>query len=472
MSTTYVVDQPVAFSAMDRDEGEQPYVYTRWGNPTVRQLESKLAVLEGAEDCRAYASGMAAITALLLSRLSSGDRLVASDVAYPGTAELVRHTLPRLGIDVALVDTSDLEAVRVALDVPTALVWAETPANPIMRLTDLRALAGIAHDAGAELAVDSTFATPVATRPLDLGADYVVHSLTKYIGGHGDALGGAVLGDAGRLGAIDLEATVHYGGVISPFNAWLVMRGAATLPLRMAAHEAGALAVAEALERHHAVTRVMYPGLASHPQHDLARAQMANFSGMVTFQVEDGDAIADRTTKQLRVVHYAVSLGHHRTLVYWLPTTALMESTYRLEGTALAGTGLCRRRGVPSLGGPRGSRRHHRRPVRRPLTRSASGQQSNRAAPRIRSAASSGLRSVTSTTSRAIAGRPVATTLDHRRDLLGRHRTTVVACADPLAEHVRPALEQYDVDPRIVEQIDEGRVVADTGGGGHHRGPR
>ena len=336
MSTTYVVDQPVPFSAMDRDEGEQPFVYTRWGNPTVRQLERKLAVLEGAEDGRAYASGMAAISALLFSRLSSGDRVVVSDVAYPGTAELARHTLRRMGIEVVLVDTSDLAAVRTALETPAALVWIETPANPIMRLTDIEAVAELAHEAGADVAVDSTFATPVATRPLELGADYVVHSLTKYIGGHGDALGGAVLGSADRMAALDLEATVHYGGVISPFNAWLVMRGAATLPIRMAAHEAGALAVAEALEDHPAVLRVMFPGLDSHPQHDLARRQMACFSGMLTFQVQDGEAVALRMMKELRLVHYAVSLGHHRSLVYWLPTDTLMESTYRLEGDQLA----------------------------------------------------------------------------------------------------------------------------------------
>ncbi|HEY5727058.1 MAG TPA: PLP-dependent aspartate aminotransferase family protein [Acidimicrobiia bacterium] len=336
MSTTYVVDQPVPFSAMDREDGEQPFVYTRWGNPTVRQLERKLAALEGAEDGRAYASGMAAISALLFSRLSSGDRVVVSDVAYPGTAELARHTLRRMGIEVVLVDTSDLAAVRTALETPAALVWLESPANPIMRLTDIEAVAEVAHEAGADVAVDSTFATPVATRPLELGADYVVHSLTKYIGGHGDALGGAVLGSADRMAAIDLEATVHYGGVISPFNAWLVMRGAATLPIRMAAHEAGALAVAEALENHPAVLRVMFPGLESHPQHELARRQMACFSGMLTFQVEDGEAVALRMMKELRVVHYAVSLGHHRSLVYWLPTDTLMESTYRLEGDQLA----------------------------------------------------------------------------------------------------------------------------------------
>ncbi|MPZ54176.1 MAG: aminotransferase class V-fold PLP-dependent enzyme [Acidimicrobiia bacterium] len=334
MSTTFTVDEPRAFSALDQEDDEG-FLYTRWGNPTVRQLETKLAAMEGAEDCRAYASGMAAISALLLSRLSAGDRIVASDVLYPGTAELVRHTLPRMGIEVATVDTSDLNKVEAALQEPAKMAWIETPANPIMRLTDIAGVATLAHDAGAELAVDSTFATPVGTRPIELGADYVVHSLTKYIGGHGDALGGAVLANTDRLEALQLEATVHYGGVLSPFNAWLIMRGAATLPIRMAAHEAGALAVAEALQNHDAVTRVIYPGLESHPQHDLARTQMDNFSGMLTFGVDGGQAVAERMMKELQVVHYAVSLGHHRSLIYWMPTADLMESTYHLEGQQL-----------------------------------------------------------------------------------------------------------------------------------------
>lgn len=333
MSTTFSVDEPRGFSALDQ-EADSGFFYTRWGNPTVRQLEMKLAALEGAEDCRAYASGMAAISALMLNRLSAGDRLVMSDVAYPGTTELAYHTLPRLGIEVTPVDMSDLGQVEAALQRPAKLVWVESPANPIMRLTDIAAVAELAHGAGAEIAVDSTFATPVATRPLELGADYVVHSLTKYIGGHGDALGGAVLSDRARLEQLQLEATVHFGGVISPFNAWLIMRGAATLPVRMAAHEAGALAVAEALEEHPKVRRVLYPGLASHPQHDLARRQMANFSGVIAFQVDDGPAVAERMMKQLQVIHYAVSLGHHRSLIYWLGTNDLIASSFHLEGEA------------------------------------------------------------------------------------------------------------------------------------------
>ena len=198
------------------------------------------------------------------------------------------------------------------------------------------------------MVVDSTFATPIATRPLDLGADYVFHSLTKYIGGHGDAAGGAVLASAKAIGALRLEAGIHYGGVLSPFNAWLIMRGCATLPLRMRAHEESALEVAQFLESHNRVTRVMYPGLASHPQHDLARRQMDNFSAMLTFQVQDGPALSERMAKELQVFHYAVSLGHHRSLVFWMATDDLMATSFRLEGAQLdsfrsyAGDGIFR----------------------------------------------------------------------------------------------------------------------------------
>jgi len=248
----------------------------------------------------------------------------------------VRDSLPRWGIDISPVDTSDLEQVADAITPKTKMLWIETPANPIMRLSDIEALAELAHGRGVEdVVVDSTFATPMATRPLELGADFVVHSLTKYIGGHGDAMGGAVLGRAADLDALNLEAMVHYGGVLSPFNAWLILRGAATFPLRMKAHEETAMAVARFLEGHDAVTRVYYPGLPSHPQHDLARRQMRNFSGMLTFQTRDGGrTVAERMIDGLEVIHYAVSLGHHRSLIYWIPTEMLMQSTFRLTPEA------------------------------------------------------------------------------------------------------------------------------------------
>ncbi len=348
MSTTYALDEAdTTFSALGLTE-DLPYIYSRWSSPTVDRLEAKLADLEGAEAALAFASGMAAVSSLFLHLLGKGDHLVVSEVGYAGTAELVRDTLPRMGIEVTPVDLSDLGELEGALRDGTRLVWAETPANPILRLTDLPAVAELAHQSGAELAVDSTFATPVSTRPLELGADYVVHSLTKYLGGHGDALGGAVLGRAEALSGLRQEGLIHLGGVLSPFNAWLVMRGLVTLPLRMAAHEEGALKVARFLEEHPRVTKVTYPGLPSHPQHDLAKRQMENFSGMLTFQVEDGWAMARRFVERLEVFHYAVSLGHHRSLIFYLDTGRMQTSSFRLDEEhlrryrELAGDGIFR----------------------------------------------------------------------------------------------------------------------------------
>ncbi len=334
MSSTFVIDEPISFSAQDKPD-DAPYVYSRWDNPTVTVLQDKLAALEEAEACRCFASGMAATSALLLSTLSQGDRLVMSDSNYPGTAELARKTLTRLGVDVILADLSDLEAAARAITAGVRLVWAETPANPTLRLTDIRGVAELAHSVGAEFAVDSTFASPVATRPLLLGADYVVHSLTKYCCGHGDAMGGAVLGRRDKLKNVESDGQIYMGGVISPFNAWLINRGLATLPMRMQVHQTNATRVAEFLEGHKKIKKVLYPGLSSHPQFDLAVRQMDNYSGMVSVQVEDGPGLVERMMSDLKIFHYAVSLGHHRSLIYWLGTDDLMQSSYALEGRAL-----------------------------------------------------------------------------------------------------------------------------------------
>ena len=336
MSATFAPAEVTGFSARNR-MGYEGFTYARVSNPTVRQLEEKLAALEGGEKALCFGSGMAASHALIAGRLSQGDHLIISDSNYVGTAELVRDSLPRFGIAVTPVDTSDLEQIAGAIRPRSRMLWIETPANPIMRLSDIEAVSTLAHKRGVrDVVVDSTFATPIATQPLALGADFVVHSLTKYIGGHGDAMGGAVIGRGQDLDALNLEATVHYGGVLSPFNAWLILRGAATLPLRMRAHEESATAVARFLEGHRSVKRVIYPGLASHPQQALARRQMKNFSGMLTFQThEEGAAVAARMIDTCEVVHYAVSLGHHRSLVYWIPTKDLMRSSFKLEGEAL-----------------------------------------------------------------------------------------------------------------------------------------
>ena len=334
MSSTFVLDEPAGFSAYDIPE-DAPYVYSRWSNPTVRQLEDKLAALEQAPTCRCFASGMAATAAVLLSVLKTGERLVMSDANYPGTAEFAQNNLARMGIEVVTVNFSDLAAVEQAVTRSTSLLWGETPANPTMRITDIQAVADIAHQSGARLAIDSTFATPMATQPISLGADYVIHSLTKNCCGHGDAMGGAVLASKENIRSIETDAQIHVGGVISPFNAWLINRGLGTLPLRMQAHEASALAVAQFLESHPQVTKVLYPGLASHPHHELAKRQMKNFSGMLSFQVTDGADRVSRMISELQIIHYAVSLGHHRSLLCWLGTDDLMTSSYHLTGDAL-----------------------------------------------------------------------------------------------------------------------------------------
>jgi methionine-gamma-lyase len=330
MSATFAPTDVTGFSARDEKDYEG-FVYGRVASPTVRQLEQKLAALEGAEAALAYASGVAASHALIAGRLSKGDHLVMPDSNYVGVAELTRDTLPRFGIETSFVDTTDAKAVAAEIRPTTRMLWLETPSNPTMQISDIKTLAALAHEKGVrDVVVDSTYATPIATKPLSLGADFVIHSLTKYIGGHGDAMGGAVLGRKADLDALNLEATVHFGGVLSPFNAWLIMRGATTLPLRMKAHQEAATTLATRLEGHPAIKRVFYPGLASHPQHALARTQMKNFSGMMTFQThEAGMAVARRMVKQLEIIHYAVSLGHLRSLIYWIGTDDIEQSTFR-----------------------------------------------------------------------------------------------------------------------------------------------
>jgi canavanine-gamma-lyase len=330
MSATFAPTDVTGFSARDeKDYGG--FVYGRVASPTVRQLEQKLAALEGAEAALAYASGVAASHALIAGRLSKGNHLIMPDSNYVGVAELTRDTLPRFGIETSFVDTTNAKAVAAEIRPNTRMLWLETPSNPTMQISDIKILAALAHEKGVrDVVVDSTYATPIATKPLSLGADFVIHSLTKYIGGHGDAMGGAVLGRKADLDALNLEATVHFGGVLSPFNAWLIMRGAATLPLRMKAHQEAAMKLATRLEGHPAIKRVFYPGLASHPQRALAKAQMKNFSGMMTFQThEAGMEVARRMVKQLDVIHYAVSLGHLRSLIYWIGTDDIEQSTFR-----------------------------------------------------------------------------------------------------------------------------------------------
>jgi methionine-gamma-lyase len=346
------------FDALFMESDRPPHAYTRWSNPTLRALEERLAALEGLTipanaDTAALegldgapragspaalvtATGMAAVSALLLTFLGQGDHVVASEVCYAGSVELFGQHLPRLGIQVSLVDTSDLEQVHGVLRPETRLVYVETPANPILRIADIAALADLAHGAGALLAVDSTFAGPTIQRPLALGADYVLHSLTKYLNGHGDALGGVVVGPRAGIRRIRKEMLVHLGGALSPFNAWLIQRGLVTLPLRMERHSRNALQVANFLESHPRVSRVIYPGLESHPHHDLARRQMSAggapaYGGMLTFQLKGGLGAAITLADKISLFQYATSLGHAHSLLFYYPTDLYVDAAPYLD---------------------------------------------------------------------------------------------------------------------------------------------
>jgi cystathionine gamma-synthase len=325
-----------------------PYLYARWSNPTVRALESRLAALEGAEDALATATGVAAVAAVFLTFLKAGDHLIVSDVCYAGANELARRILPDFGIEVTAVNLSRPEDLKAALRPNTRLVHCETPCNPILRLTDLREISEIAHAQGALVSVDSTLATPVSTRPLMLGADLVLHSLTKFINGHGDALGGIVAGRRDLIAKMRGRAGVYLGASMPAMNAWLILRGVDTLFPRLRQINETAGRLARWLEGHPAVTRVIYPGLASHPQHDLARRQMEHFGGVIAFQTARPQAMARQLALRLKVAHYAFSLGHQRSLVVLLDTVEMMTSTYGLTGSqledyrAFAGDGVFR----------------------------------------------------------------------------------------------------------------------------------
>lgn len=316
--------------------GERAFVYSREGHPTGRQLERRLALLEGGDDALVFASGMAAISALCLQLLDRGDHVVVGDVSYAGSAELLRDLLPAKGIDVSVVDLSMLEEVRAAMRPRTRLVFGETPCNPTTKLFDVAAVAGVTREAGAILAVDSTFATPVVSLPLALGADLVIHSLSKFIGGHGDALGGAIVGRADVIGQLRHNLAIRLGGVLGPFDAWLILRGSETLALRMRASCDSASRLASYLEGHPFVTRVLYPGLPSHPQYTLARDQMRLPGAILAFAVSDPRAFGQALAERGRLLTYATSLGLTRTVVLYCDTADLQHTTYRFDAAHLA----------------------------------------------------------------------------------------------------------------------------------------
>ncbi len=312
-----------------------PFIYGRWTNPTVRTLEKKIASLELAEEGLATSSGMAAAAALFFGLLKAGDHLIVSDVCYPGVRELASQILPELGIDVTAVNTSQLNLVRDAIRPETKLIHLESPCNPILRLTDLKSIAELSAAVGVMTSVDSTMATPVATQPIALGINFVMHSLTKYINGHGDALGGMLLGKKDAIERIRSTVGVRLGACLDARTAALILRGSETLSLRMAATSVNALKVARILSSHDKVSKLIYPGLESHPQHTLAKKQMNVFGAVMSFQVTNPIETADRLSRNMKVVHYAVSMGHQHSNLCLLKTDELMASTYNLKDAAL-----------------------------------------------------------------------------------------------------------------------------------------
>ncbi|WP_030788568.1 cystathionine gamma-synthase [Streptomyces sp. NRRL S-920] len=307
------------------------YEYSRSANPTRTALEENLAALEGGRRGLAFASGLAAEDCLLRALLSPGDHVVIPNDAYGGTFRLFAKVVSRWGVEWSVADTSDPEAVRAAVTERTKAIWVETPSNPLLGITDIAAVAQIARDSGARLVVDNTFASPYLQQPLALGADVVVHSMTKYMGGHSDVVGGAlVVGDE----ALGEELAYHQnamGAVAGPFDAWLVLRGIKTLAVRMDRHSENATKVTEMLTRHARVTRVLYPGLPEHPGHEIAAKQMKAFGGMVSFQVEGGEEAAVEVCNRAKLFTLGESLGG---------VESLIEHPGRMTHASVAGSAL------------------------------------------------------------------------------------------------------------------------------------
>jgi O-succinylhomoserine sulfhydrylase len=305
-----------------RFAGSQPgFTYSRLANPTVRMFEERLALLEGAEQAAATATGMAAVHAALASQLKAGDRVVAARLLFGSCHYILSELLPRFGVEVELVDGTDPAAWAAALERPARLVFFETPGNPTVELIDIRAVAKLAHRAGAKVIVDNVFATPILQRPLELGADLVVYSATKHIDGQGRCLGGAILSDQKTRTDLLQPFLKHTGPTLSPFNAWVLLKGLETLALRVAEHDRNGLAVARFLEDHPGVERVLYPGLASHPQHALARRQMSGGGGLLALRTGGGRARAFAVLNRLRLITISNNLGDTKSLITHPATT-------------------------------------------------------------------------------------------------------------------------------------------------------
>jgi methionine-gamma-lyase len=293
---------------------EDGYIYTRLGNPTIRALERNVAELENGEAARACSSGMAAINTAVMSVAKKGDHVIATDCLYGGTVKLFLDILSKFGVEFTLVDSSNVANVESAIKKNTRLIYIETPANPTLKLTDLRAVAKIAKAHEIMTMVDNTFMSPYFQRPIELGIDAVIHSLTKYLNGHSDIVGGIIVGSNSFIKTLD-PILKNTGGILGPFEAWLTLRGIKTLPLRMEKHNENAIKIAEFLEAHPKVEKVCYPGLKSYPQHELAKRQMSGFGGIVCFELKGGLEAGRKLMNSVKLCTLAVSLGAVETLI-------------------------------------------------------------------------------------------------------------------------------------------------------------
>ncbi len=332
-ATQVPIVQSVSFGYEDVDEwisvalGEIPgHIYSRNTNPTVAVFEERIAALERAETSTAFATGMAAISGTLNTLLGPGDRVVSVKDTYGGTTKLFLEFLPRSGVEVDLIDTDDHDAIEAAVAEGCDVLYLETPTNPTLKILDLERLTAAGHAAGAVVVVDNTFATPINQRPLELGADLVVHSATKFLGGHADALGGIVCGSQELIDRIYHYREIN-GATIDPFAAYLLLRSVKTLHLRVERQNANALAIARHLEEHPAIEEVFYPGLESHPHHDIATRQMKGYGGVLSFSIRGGFDAVRAVLPRLELAHLAANLGAVETIVGPPATTSHVEMT-------------------------------------------------------------------------------------------------------------------------------------------------
>jgi O-succinylhomoserine sulfhydrylase len=340
-TSSYVFESAAAAAA--RFSGEQPgNIYSRFTNPTVRTFEERLAALEGAERCVGTASGMSAIYATCAGLLSAGDHIVSSRSIFGSTTLLFNNYLRKFGIDTSFVPQQDVDAWEQAIQPRTRLLFLETPSNPLTEIADISALAELAHASDCLLVVDNCFCTPALQRPLALGADIIIHSATKYLDGQGRCVGGAVLGDEAVVGEAVYGFLRTCGPTMSPFNAWVFLKGLETLSLRMQAHCASAGRVADWLQQQPGVKRVLYPGLPSHPQHALAASQQTGFGGIVAFELDGGQAAAWRLIDATRICSITANLGDAKTTITHPATTTHGRLTPEQRHEAGISDGLVR----------------------------------------------------------------------------------------------------------------------------------